>query len=293
MIIKAIACRMMIAYNISAMEAYEVHSTFGRIETAAFGNGWRGVMVVSEGTKELMEGVESVEEFFEDFDEEIKKEGDNLVAVKRITAGGREVKVVVKRYFRGRGFREFFRSFRSGRGLRNFKRAVELCEKSIAAVRPVAALEQRKGVVCRQSIFLCEYIDGGSDLYDFVKRDLGGLTLNERRDLCREVGEFLANLHRSGFWHRDAKASNFMVVRDGESKGLKLVAIDLDGIKRYVIPCKSKQFRCLWQMAASLMPRTLRPASSPTWRRKCSASIGMSEIRSRNGGSSTLMTLIR
>ena len=63
----------------------------------------------------------------------------------------------------------------------------------------------------------------------------------------------LASLHKNGLWHRDSKASNFIVCKDNQDK-YRILLVDMDGIKRYLLPSRGRQFRSLWRLAASLMP---------------------------------------
>jgi serine/threonine protein kinase len=193
---------------------------------------------------------------FDDVEKILKIGGKNCVAVKNLQIRDTQLKVVVKRLDMGPGVRQFFRSFRPGKALRNFKTALNLINCGIAVTTPFAALQQRRNLFTKQSIYIAEYFPNSSDLHSFASKRLSSTKPAGRfalkRQLSHQLASLLASLHKNGLWHRDSKASNFVVYKDSHDK-YKIVLVDMDGIKRYVLPCRSRQFRSLWQLAASLM----------------------------------------
>lgn len=192
---------------------------------------------------------------FENVEKILKTEDQNCVAVKNLTVGSNRLKVVIKRHYRRAGLRQFFRSFQSGRALRNFKTAVKLLRCRIPAASPLAAIHQRKNLLTKQSIYITEYFENGTNLYAFASEQLSKITADHfalKKHLCHQLAAILAELHKNGLWHRDSKATNFTVYKNARGE-YKILLTDMDGIKRYFLRRKSRQFRSLWQLAASLM----------------------------------------
>jgi len=188
----------------------------------------------------------------------LKLQGDSGVVVRTIRLEGQDIEVVVKWHLPS----GFFRSVPRARAIRNLKTALRLQGCGIAVVGPLAALERRIGPFTTASIYISEYVTGSETLYSFATKTLPSLDVERtsvKGQLCRQIGSIFAKLDKSGLWHRDAKASNFLVRRDGGG-GYEVVLVDMDGIKRYVVRRKARQFRCLWHLAASLMDvETVRP----------------------------------
>jgi lipopolysaccharide heptosyltransferase I len=237
------------------------------IEVASLrlGNGWSGRVVLSDTSGGLATGrrfsradwikcLSKPHLLFENVGEILKTEGQNCVAVKNLTIGDRHLKVVVKRHYPEADLRQFFRSFRRGRALRNFDTALKLLSRGIPAAAPFAALHKRRNLLTEQSIYITEYFENSSDLHTFAseqlsKRQVGQFAI--KRQLCHQLATILAMLHKNGLWHRDSKANNFIVCKSIEGK-CKILLVDVDGIKPYFPLRGSRQFRSLWQLAASL-----------------------------------------
>ena len=185
---------------------------------------------------------------FENVDETLKIEGRNRVAVKTLTIADTQLKTVIKRHWPENNLRQFFRSLRPGKALRNFKTALKLQRLGIPAAAPLAALQEKKNLFTRQSIFITCCLEESYDLCTFCRQHLSN-QLSLRKNLSNQLASILAMLHKNGLWHRDPKATNFLV----ESKDKhKVLLIDMDGIKPYRLRRKSRQFRSLWQLGASL-----------------------------------------
>jgi len=193
---------------------------------------------------------------FDDVEKILKFGSQNCVAVKNLPIRDTQLKVVIKRLYKGEGLRQFFRSFRPGKALRNFNTALNLISRGIAVTVPFAALQQRRGLFTKQSIYITEYFPDSSDLHSFASRRLSSIKHTEqfaiKKRVSYELASVLALLHKNGLWHRDSKASNFIVCKDNQDK-YRILLVDMDGIKRYLLPSRSRQYRSLWQLAASLM----------------------------------------
>ncbi len=241
------------------------------IEVASLrlGNGWSGRVVLSDpqGRKfSLTDWIKCLSKphlLFENVGKILKTEGQNCVAVKNLTIGDRHLKVVVKRHYPGPGLRQFFRSFQRGRALRNFDTALKLLSRGIPAAAPFAALHKRRTLFTEQSIYITEYFENSSNLHTFVSEQLlkkqgacpergRGEQFAIKKKLCYQLATILAMLHKNGLWYRDSKATNFIVCKSIEGK-CKILLVDVDGIKPYFPLRGSRQFRSLWQLAASLL----------------------------------------
>ena len=134
--------------------------------------------------------------------------------------------------------------------MRNFIAAVKISQYGLPVAAPLAAV-YRRGLFCRESIYISEYVEG-VNLYEFLKN----LPRDNRdryrtvRQLSEQIAEIFAVLHEKGLWHRDAKATNFVVYQnDG---GYEAAMTDMDGIKQYSTRRESRQMQGLWRLAASV-----------------------------------------
>jgi hypothetical protein len=225
-------------------------------------NGWGGRAVSSDifdcsdyHTLHLLSDTRCTESLLENADKVLKKEAQDCVVVKKLAADDGLITVVLKyRCLRG-GLREFVRSFGSPRSLRNFNVALELLRRGVAVAMPLAALYRKRNLSVRQSIYITEYIQDATDLYGFASTAMTDVVANQfsaRKQICLRLAEILAGLHRNGFWHRDAKASNF-VVRQNREGGYEIFLTDMDGIKRYGLRRTMQRFRAMWHLGASLL----------------------------------------
>lgn len=192
---------------------------------------------------------------FEDVEKILKTEGRSCVAVKNLAIGDERLKAVIKRHWPEFGFRQFFRSFRPGKALREFKTVVRLLHCGIGVAAPLAAIQQRRKLLTRQSIYITEYLENSSELYGFVRDRLPEAATERfalKRQLSNQLAGILAGLHKNGMWHRDSKASNFVVCKGAKGQ-YRILLVDMDGIKRYFLRRKRRQFQSLWRLGASLM----------------------------------------
>jgi serine/threonine protein kinase len=144
--------------------------------------------------------------------------------------------------------------------MRNFIAAVKMRQYGLPVAAPLAAIYRRRFLFCEQSIYVSEYVEG-VNLYEFLK-NLPRDTRDRRRivsGLSEQIAEIFAVLDKKGLWHRDAKATNFIVSGHSPDE-YRPVLTDMDGIKQYSVRRRSCQMRPLWQLAASVMsvPEVLR-----------------------------------
>ncbi len=240
----------------------DVEDLLGRLveisEVKASG-GWRGWIAVRAAGKERFTKSQweallaEPEKLFEGAERTIKSGECNKVVVKYLAVGGRGVKAVLKEHRRGRGVREFFRSLGAPRAMRNFIAAVKISQYGLPVAAPLAAVHRSRFLFCGESIYISEYVDG-ANLHKFLQ-DLRVDNEERHRTIKRLTGqmaEILAGLHERGMFHRDAKATNFIVSGDGPNN-YRVVLTDLDGIKQYSAGGEEHQKRALWRLGASVM----------------------------------------
>jgi len=108
-------------------------------------NGWSGRAVVSIKPDKNFSKADwthcllKPQQLFDDVETILKAEGRNSVAVKNLSMGHNQFRVVIKNHWPKDGLRQFFRSFLPGKALRNFKAALTLVSCGIAAATPLAA----------------------------------------------------------------------------------------------------------------------------------------------------------
>lgn len=259
----AIAKNLCLPYNSKAMMSLR-NTSDKNIKTTRLKlqKGWDGKLALYK-TREnnfskngWAQCLSSPDTLFDDVEKILKIGGQNCVAVKKLKLKNGGIEVVIKRHYAGTGIRYFFRSLRRGRAMRNFTTALDLISSGFPVVAPFAALHQKKGLLTKQSIYISEYHQNCADLFSFASKIPTSTNPAERllikKQLSRQIAAVLASLHNDGLWHRDSKASNFIVYKNDRDEH-RILLVDMDGIKRYVLRRRSRQFRALWHLAASLI----------------------------------------
>jgi serine/threonine protein kinase len=235
----------------------ELMSRLIEISEVKMPGGWRGWVAVRDAGRERFSKEEweqllaEPEKLLEGSQQTLKSEGVNRVVIKYLSAGGRGVKAVIKRH-EGRGVKGLFRLLKAPRAMRNFIAAVRIRQAGLPVAGPLAAVYRKSFGSGGQNIYISEYIDG-FNLYEFLK-DLPSDSRERLKiigQLSEQLAEIFAGLHKKGLWHRDAKATNFVVYEGDE--GYQVAITDVDGIKQYLFCKKSRQMQWLWQLAASVM----------------------------------------
>lgn len=177
-----------------------------------------------------------------------KLEKGNITAIKKIEYKGKKISFVVKKTVKPRGLKALAEILRAPKSLRNFYLAILLKQKGIEVAEPVAALWSKK----EGSIYITEYIQNSLNLYEVVSGKDKEIIKNfsARKAVIRQVAEIIAKLHKSNFWHRDPKAGNFIIYKDGGIYRVKL--IDLDGIKQDLSRRPENHIRTLARLAETL-----------------------------------------
>jgi serine/threonine protein kinase len=229
------------------------------ISEVAPAGGWRGWVAVRAAGKDQFSksGWEKLlaepEKVLEGAQQTLKVEGLNTVTVKYLDIGGRGVKAVIKRRHRGGGIRGICRSMGAAHAIRNFIAAVKMKQYGLPVAAPLAAVYHKRFLFCDESIYISEYVEG-TNLHEFLRnmRAQGEERYWIMRELCGKMAEIFAELHKNNLWHRDAKATNFVVNQDSDGE-YQITITDVDGIKQYLSRSEDRQMQGLWQFAASVM----------------------------------------
>ena len=137
--------------------------------------------------------------------------------------------------------------------IRNFIAAVKIRQYGLPVAAPLAAVYHKRFLFCDQSIYISEYIEG-TNLHEFLRnmQASGEERYWIMRELSGQMAEIFAELHKNNLWHRDAKATNFVVNQDSDGEYCVTIT-DVDGIKQYFSASEDRQMQGLWQLAASVM----------------------------------------
>jgi tRNA A-37 threonylcarbamoyl transferase component Bud32 len=229
------------------------------VSEVTLSGGWRGRAVVRAGGKDKFSKsgweklLASPEKMLEGAQQTLKVEGLNSVTVKYLDVNGSGVKAVIKCRMPAAGIRGICRSMGAAHAIRNFVAVVKMKQYGMPVAAPLAAVYRRRFLFCDQSIYISEYIEG-TNLYEFLRnmRAQGEERYWIMREVSGKIAGIFAELHKNNLWHRDAKATNFVVSDDADGK-YRVTIIDVDGIKRYLFRSESRQMQGLWQLASSVM----------------------------------------
>jgi len=183
-----------------------------------------------------------------------KSENGKAAVLKQIESKGEKILFVVKKSTSHDRLKNLGDLFRPPKAVRNFHIALELKNRDIDVAEPVAGLWRKKGIQCLENIYITEFCQGSLNLYDVAfGKDAEIISgFRARKAVIQRVAELIAKLHKSGFWHRDPKAGNFIVYKS-EDGAYKVKLIDLDGIKRNIFSRQKKHIRTLSGLAETLI----------------------------------------
>jgi len=145
---------------------------------------------------------------------------DDTCYVSRVTWNGEDV--VVKR-FNHKGFIHSLRhTIKKSRARRGWLHANRLVMLHISTARPLAYIEQCKGLLVWKSYLITEYVKG-QRFNDFLTD--GNVTDEKRSEVTRQVSELVGKLGKYRITHGDLKHTNILITENGP------VLMDLDGMK--------------------------------------------------------------
>lgn len=220
-------------------------------------NGWRG-QVCDSG-----EGVEPWRPFLEQLVRDstrlpgfaaLKHSADRQVIRAAVTAL-RDMPVVC-RYVRVEGTAAWLDRLLGSAARRDLRRTYALAGGGIDAPGPFALIERRGAA--SESWLVTLFFDRAVDLDRLVLTVLPQLTSTEQRraknSAALAVAEFFARLERSGWRHRDLKASNILINdSDAQLAEPRVFIVDVEGLRRRRPWNGSAGEEAMIRLAASLL----------------------------------------
>ncbi|MFA6185684.1 MAG: lipopolysaccharide kinase InaA family protein [Phycisphaerae bacterium] len=211
-------------------------------------DGWQGV-AVEKWAKLVIEP----DKIAENPEKVFKSDSNCTTALKKFKYGAKKASLVFKKTAGKFNVGTLFDFIRGTKAERNFNLALELSVRGIDAALPAAALWRRKGVGEVEDIYLTEFIPDSISLYDVAfgrNREIIE-KFNSRKEVIIQVAMILAKLRKAGYWHRDSKAGNFIVYKNGDGNW-RTKLVDLDGIKPNFLYLGKNNVRTLAKLAETL-----------------------------------------
>lgn len=231
--------------------------------------GWRGVVVTrckhpaddSHASHLVFEPawwqaqLRNMEAWFEGAGAETCKDSHSASVRRAVLVHGSDrVPVIVKRPRARNWRRRIVQLVMSSRSQRGWRVGHALLHRDVPTARPLAVLERRVGPLVLDSVLVTEALPGGVDLETYLRRAYATCTPTEwyrlKRELTGLLVQHVRRLQERGFRHRDCKASNVLV---GPPPQLKLLWIDLDGVRYSGVLAPRRQLRPLVRLHVSLL----------------------------------------
>lgn len=191
----------------------------------------------------------------------IKNSRSGMVCRGKIRVGEHEIDVVCKQHFRRKPLARIWDCWRDSRALRAWKISYALLHRMLPVAQPLAVLEQRIGPYLKANLLITEEIRPCMNLRMLLTTLLPTLTPTMRRavklHLTTQLTTVLKRMQQRGFIHRDMKASNILVRNAtpeglcGQVSELRLVLIDLDGLKPKRRPTEQDAIRAMARLSFS------------------------------------------
>ncbi|MBN2270398.1 MAG: hypothetical protein JXN61_07285 [Sedimentisphaerales bacterium] len=166
------------------------------------------------------------QDFLEQIDDLMDKgrilKAGNTCHVSRLTWNGRDV--VVKRYNHKGFFHSLRHTIKGSRARHGWRSAHRLGVLQIATAKPVAYIEEIKGLLLWKSYLVTEYVEG-RQLNSFLRNP--GVSDERRSAAIRRVLDMLGSLQDNGITHSDLKHSNILITDHGPA------LIDLDAMQTH------------------------------------------------------------
>ena len=148
----------------------------------------------------------------------VLKDG-NTCYVSRLSFSGKDI--VVKRY-NNKGFLHSLRhTIKRSRARRGWLNGHRLGMLNIATPKPLAYIEQRKGLLVEKSYLVTQYVEG-QRLYEFLRDD--NVAHERRSEVMQMIKTMLEKLAKYKITHGDLKHTNILITETGP------VLTDLDGM---------------------------------------------------------------
>lgn len=173
----------------------------------------------------------------------------------RLSWHDQSIEVICKQSRVRGALRKLIGSFRMSRERRNFKRGMTLLETGIGTAAPLAVIERRRGL--RRGWLITAYLADAVDLdlvlLSLLPRADASRTRRIRTGLVAAVAELFDRLARSGWHHRDLKASNILLTNwDGAGGPVRTYLVDLDGLQFRGRVNLERRLRAVIRLAASV-----------------------------------------
>lgn len=185
--------------------------------------------------------------------EQVFREGrHSRVMVCRYEEAGAELRFVYKSFPRRAGGKGAVERIFSGKAERVFRAMRAYRQKGGKVLEALGAVTYAAGEI--EGAVLTPYYADSMDLYHFVLRlcEFGEREkITIKREIGRQVAEIFYQLHRFGYYHRDAKAQNFLVRENGD--GVNIYLLDVEGIRRRFLSGRRRAETGPARLASSLM----------------------------------------
>jgi Ser/Thr protein kinase RdoA (MazF antagonist) len=183
-----------------------------------------------------------------------KQSHSALVTRAVLATDAERLPVIIKRPLARDWRRRLRQLFGPSRSMRGWRIGHALINRDIPAARPLAVLEKRIGPLILDSVLLTEGVPGAVDLEAHLRREYEARSPHgwwrHKRELGDRLVRRLRRLAERGFIHRDCKAQNVLVVAHPR---LKLLWIDMDGLKHTRRPSAARQLEALLRLHVSLL----------------------------------------
>lgn len=173
----------------------------------------------------------------------------------RLEFGSESLDVVCK-HTRAHARRRAFRAWRMSRERRSFDRAFELLDLGLETAMPLAVVERRRPR--RASWLITAFIPDLVDLDQVVLSHLPRVEPRRLRgvkdSIAAAVARLCVQIEQSGLTYRDMKASNITFTNwDARCGRIRTMLVDLDGVRTRSVFARSRQWRALVRLGASLV----------------------------------------
>lgn len=192
----------------------------------------------------------------------IKNSRSTFVCHGTLHVGPHVVPVVIKRHIRRKPVAALWDCFRKSRSLRAWRMSFAMLHRGLPVAQPLAVLERRIGPYLSDSIFITEEVRPSFNLRFFITSILPVIPEPQRRPIKRvlihQLATLLRRMHQNGFAHRDMKATNILIYNmhsyysdQINPASLRVVLVDLDGLKSKRSPSHRDQLRALIRLSLS------------------------------------------
>lgn len=119
-----------------------------------------------------------------------------------------------------------YKYFRKSKARRSFENANLLFSKGIGTPKPIAFKENFKGILLRDSYYVCEHLEHDF-IFENIFHDLPNL---DKDKMLRGIAQFTFNLHEKGIEFLDHSQANTLIKIDSEGN-YKFFLVDLNRMK--------------------------------------------------------------